>query len=143
MIIVFAVGGFFLGADYSQADPMSVLLTLALTMTAFSALGLISASAILILKKGDPIELLLGSTSSLLGGAFFPLAVMPDWLQMLAKALPITYALEAMRAAVFTGQSVADLWQPLCVLAAMAAVFMPMSLWLFSWAVEKGRRDGT
>ena len=140
--VVFTVGGLFLGADYSRADPLSVLLTLVLTMAAFSALGLISASAIVILKKGDPIELLLGSTSSLLGGAFFPLAVMPDWLQAVAKALPITYALEAMRAAIFAGRSVVELWQPLLVLATMAVVLLPFSLWLFSWAVEKGRRDG-
>lgn len=141
--IVFAVGGLFLGADYSKADLLSVAVTLLLTIAAFSGLGLLSATAIVILKKGDPIELLLGSTSSLLGGAFFPVALMPEWLQLVAKALPITYALDAMRSAIFAGHTVVELWMPLTVLAAMALVLLPGSLWAFSWAVEKGRRDGS
>ncbi len=141
--VVFGVGGLLLGADYSHVDLLSVFVTLVLTIAAFSGLGLLSATAIVILKKGDPIELLLGSTSSLLGGAFFPVAVMPEWLQMLAKALPITHALEAMRLALFAGRSVAELWLELTVLAAMALVLLPGSLWAFDRAVEKGRREGS
>ncbi|MCP4549325.1 MAG: ABC transporter permease, partial [bacterium] len=72
-----------------------------------------------------------------------PVAVMPDWMQLAAKLLPITYALEAMRRALFEGQSLRDLWLPLTVLAAMAVVLLPASLWAFSQAVEKGRRDGS
>ena len=140
--IVFAFGGL-LGADYSRVDLVSFAVTLVLTIAAFSGLGLLSATAIVILKKGDPIELFIGPASSLLGGAFFPVAVMPDWLQTVAKALPITYALEAMRSAIFTGRSVTELWAPLAVLTGMALVLLPGSLWAFSRAVEKGRRDGS
>ncbi len=68
-----------------RVNPLSLLATLVLTIAAFSGLGLLSATAIVLLKKGDPIELLIGSTSSLLGGAFFPVVVMPEWLQGLAK----------------------------------------------------------
>ena len=86
---------------------------------------------------------MIGSTSTLLGGAFFPIAVMPDWMQTLAACLPITYALEAMRLAVFRGQSVTEIWPPLTVLASMAVVLLPLSLLAFSRAVERGRRHGT
>jgi ABC-2 type transport system permease protein len=140
--VVFA-GGWAFGVDYHGANLLSVLVTLLLTMAAFSGLGILSATAIVILKKGDPIELLLGTASTLLGGAFFPIGVMPDGLQMIAKALPITYALEAMRLAILSGHSLRQLWAPLAVLSAMALVILPVSLWAFSLAVERGRREGS
>ncbi len=68
---------------------------------------------------------------------------MPEWLQMLAQALPITHALEAMRLALFAGRSVGELWLPLTVLAVMAMVLLPGSIWAFNLAVEKGRREGS
>ena len=141
--IVFALGGLFLGVDYGGANLVSSLATIVLTIASFSALGILSATGIVILKKGDPVELVIGSVSSLLGGAFFPIALMPEWMQLVAKCLPITYALESMRLALFQGQSVAELWLPLTVLASMAAVLLPVSLLAFSWAVDRSRRDGS
>jgi ABC-type multidrug transport system permease subunit len=39
----------------------------------------------------------------LLGGVFVPLASVPDWLQILARLFPLTYAVEALRAALSDG----------------------------------------
>ena len=86
--IVFLVGGVFLGVDYANANWLSAFLTLALAMVSFLALGILAATAILVLKKGDPIEWIVGSLSSLLGGALFPVSVMPDWMQLAGRFLP-------------------------------------------------------
>ena len=141
--IVFAVGGLVLGADFSRANLLSVSLILLLTIVTFGALGILSATLILILKKGDPIELLIGSSSTLLGGAMFPISVMPNWMQNIANFLPMTHSLEAMRLAVFRGDSIVDLWVPIAALGAMAVILLPASFWSFSRAVEKARREGT
>jgi len=64
-------------------------------------------------------------------------------MQLTAKCLPITWTLEAMRLAVFQGHTIADLWVPLSVLAAMSVVLLPTRLLTFSLAIEKSERDGS
>lgn len=143
IILVFAIGWLFLGVRYENANVLSVLIVLCLTVLTFCSLGIFSAALIIVLKKGDPIEWVFGSLSSLFGGALFPVSIMPGWMQTVSKALPITYSLDAMRLAIFQGYTVKMLWHPLAVLAGMAIVLLPLSVWTFSKAVEKGRRDGS
>ncbi len=38
-----------------------------------------------------------------LGGVFVPLATMPEWLQIFARLLPLTYSVEALRASLMGG----------------------------------------
>lgn len=141
--IVFAIGGLILDVDYSNSNIFSAILTLVLTILTFSALGIFSAAIITVLKKGDPIEWIFGSICSLLGGALFPVTILPPWMQKIAAVLPITHSLDAMRLAVLKGHSIPMLWRQLLTLGGMSIVLLPLSVWSFSRAVDKGRRDGT
>jgi len=143
IILVFLLGWLAFGLDYRNANFLSAAVVLLLTAGAFSGLGILSAAAIVLLKKGDPIEWIFGAASSLLGGALFPVEIMPQWMQCLAVVFPITYALEAMRMAILRGHTVWMLWKPLIVLAATGAVLIPLGVWAFAAAVDKGRRDGS
>ncbi len=142
VVVIALVGGLFLGVDFSQTNLLSAIVIMAVTVAAFSGFGIASAAMIIVLKKGDPIEWLFGSLNSLLGGALFPVSVMPEWLQKVAVCLPMTHALDAMRLAVFQGHSIMMLWKQIAVLGLMAAIMLPLSIWGFSKAVEAGRRSG-
>jgi ABC-2 type transport system permease protein len=142
LLILFWAAWALLGVSYARVDIVSSVVTLLLAMTSFTALGILSATAIVILKRGDPIEFITGAATAILAGAYFPIDLLPDWLRALSKLLPITYALEAMRHAIFQGMSIYELRHPLGVLAAMSAALLPASLALFARAVERGRRDG-
>jgi ABC-2 type transport system permease protein len=132
-----------LGVSFGRADVVSTAVTMLLTMASFTALGILSATAVVILKRGDPVEFIAGAATTILAGAYFPVDLLPDWLRALSKLLPITYALDAMRQAMFQGLSVIELRYSLGVLAVMSLVLMPISLALFARAVERGRRDGS
>ncbi len=143
ILVLFVVSGTLLGVDYSNANLLSSAVVLVLTVMAFSSLGILSAAIIVVMKKGDPIEWVLGSISSLLGGALFPVSIMPKWMQSIAAVLPITYSLDAMRLAVLQGHSIGMLRKQLAILAVMAVLLLPLSVWIFGKAVAKGRRDGS
>ncbi len=143
VVLVLVLGGVLLGVDYSKADFLSAAVVLALTVATFGSLGIFSAAIIVVLKKGDPVEWVFGALCSLLGGALFPVTLLPAWLQRLAAFLPITHALEGMRLAILKGHSVVMLWKPIAILGSMALVLGPVSVWTFSLAVRKGRRDGS
>lgn len=141
--IVFALAALFLGVDFGRANVLSSALVLLFTVLTFSSMGIFSAAIIVVLKKGDPIEWIFGSLSTLLGGALFPVSLLPSWAQRAASALPITYALDAMRLAILRGHTIIQLWRQIAVMAGMSVVLLPLSVWCFSLAVEKGRRDGS
>jgi len=143
LVMVLAASWLLLGVDFSRCNWLSAGVTLVLTVMGFSGLGILSAAFIIVMKKGDPVEWLVGALGSLLGGALFPVAVMPQWLQSISALLPTTYALEAMRLAMLKGHSLWMLRVDLAVLLATAIVLLPVSVWMFSKAVERGRRDGT
>lgn len=143
LVLVLAISSLLLGVDFSSCNFVSMTLILVLTIASLSGFGIFSAAFIVVMKKGDPIEWFIGSLSSMLGGALFPVSLMPGWLQQIAAFLPTTYALESLRLAMLKGASVVVLWREILILAIMAGIFLPASVWIFSKAVEKGRRDGT
>ena len=90
-LLMILLGGVVLfGVDLSHMSVAPTLLVLVLSIAIFMAFGVLSASAIVWLKKGDPITWILGSFGSILGGAYFPVSVMPGWLQSIASRQPVT-----------------------------------------------------
>ena len=143
VLIYIAFGSLFFGMSLRHANIPVALLTLALTITAFSGLGIISASFIMVLKRGDPIKWLFGTFSSFIGGTFFPVTVLPVWLQKVAYLFPIFYALRAMRHAMLQGFSFTALLPDIGALALFSAIILPVSIMAFKWAVRLAKTDGS
>ena len=141
--IYLLLGGLLFGVDFSRTNLPAALLILALTTLSFCSLGIISASFIMVFKRGTPITHLLTSSSNLFGGVFFPIAVLPGWLQNISKLLPITYSLQAMRHAVLNGYSLRTLSHDLLALVAFAGVTLPLSIFIFNIAVKKAKERGS
>jgi ABC-2 type transport system permease protein len=141
VILVAAVCLF--GVDLSRMNVAATLLVVVLSITTFVAFGVLSAAAIVWLKKGDPITWILGSFGSIIGGAYFPVDLMPVWMQKIALLIPISYSLDALRLTMLSGYSVLMVAKPLMELTAIAAVLLPTSVALFAAAVRKGRKEGT
>jgi ABC-2 type transport system permease protein len=143
VLVYLAVGAGLLGVDLGGGNYGAALLVLALTIVAFSSLGVLSASFIMVLKRGDPINWVFGALSTLLGGVYYPIAVLPDWLQKVSALFPITYALHAMRLALLQGASLQVLLPDLAALTIFSALLLPFSLLAFHYAVHRARREGS
>ena len=142
-IIYLVIGAVVFGVDVGQANFPAALVVLVLTILAFSSLGILSASFIMVYKEGDPINWVFSTLSSLLGGVFFPVAVMPAWLQKLSYLMPITYSLDGMRLAILKGYSLYALRSDVIALSIFIIVLMPISIISFDIAVKKAKTDGT
>ena len=106
-------------------------------------MGILAASFIMVLKRGDPITWAFGALSSLLGGVYYPITVMPEWMQWFSKLLPITYALEAMRLALLQGASFSTLMPDILMLGIFSVLLLPVSLFAFRYAVQQAKVDGS
>lgn len=126
-----------------EANWLAVAAVLLATFLAFAGLGIFSASYLLLFKRGNPAKWFLLSVSGVTGGMLFPINVLPDWLQALAKLNPVTYALEGMRAALLAGAGWTSIWRPLLVLLAFASALLPMAMLVFAWALRRTKATGT
>jgi ABC-2 type transport system permease protein len=143
-LLLILLGGVFLfDVNLSSVNFAATLVVLLVSIAIFVAFGVLSAAAIVWLKKGDPITWLIGGFGTILGGAYFPIDVMPAWMQKLAFLVPVTYSLDALRLTMLKGASLAAAATPVLVLASMALLLLPVSVAVFSAAVRKGRREGT
>jgi ABC-2 type transport system permease protein len=141
--VVLPVGGALLGVHFGAIDPLALVATALLSLAAFAALGLIGAALTMLLRRTDPMTIVVGVAGVLLGGVFFPMDVMPAWLRPLAWGFPLAPSLEALRAVLFHGAMLGELARPLLALAGFAALAAPLGAALFASALRRARVDGS
>lgn len=125
------------------ANWLGAAVVLLLSVAAFAGFGILSAAYLLVFKRGNPTHWLLLGLSGLIGGTLYPVSVLPEWLQSLARLIPITYSLEGMRAALLEGASLGALWPSIRGLLLFAVVVLPLSCVAFAWALRRTKVTGT
>ena len=143
VIVYLALGGLLFGVDFSKGNFLAAFVILFLTILCFSGIGIISASFIMVFKRGNPINWVLSSGSALFGGVFFPITILPLWLRSISWMLPITYALRAMRHAMLQGYPLSAMYQDLLILLVFTALILPLSIFCFRYAVKQAKVKGT
>lgn len=143
VFVYLALGGLVFGVQLDKGNTPAALVVLVLTIIAMTSLGIIAASFIMVLKRGDPVTILVNSVAVLLGGVYYPVELMPLWLQQLSRLLPITYSLDAMRRALLTEASFQEIMPDIIALAIFGTVLVPVSLLIFRYAVHRAKVDGS
>ena len=104
-LLILVTGALVMGVDLSHMNLPATMLVLLFSILTFVAFGVLSAATILWLKKGDPLAWILGGLGTMLGGAYFPVDVLPQWLRQISFLIPITYSLDALRLTMLKGYS--------------------------------------
>ncbi len=143
MHIFITLGIFLFKISFANVNILSTLVILFLTIISFSSLGILSASFIMVFKRGNPVGWIINSLGGLIGGVYFPITIMPGWLQFLAKFLPITYAIRAVELAVYQGFALSQLTKEIGFLLLFSLFLLPLSFASFKFALKKARQQGS
>lgn len=143
VVVFLAIGILALGMNVNGGNFPGALGILILTVLCFSCFGILSASFIMVLKKGNPFNWLFVNVSWLLGGVYYPISILPDWAQKASHLLPITYSLEGMRLALLKGFNNHQLLPYILPLAGISLILLPISIGCFIFAVNKARDNGS
>ena len=136
--------GLAFGFSLARADPWSSLLVMVLAIASFSAMGILTASVVVLIKRGaESITQVMTAATVALSGVLYPVDVLPRWLALAAEFLPFTHALRGLRLALLRGASISELRAELLALAGFAVVLFPVGLASFALAVRRSRRTGT
>jgi len=143
VVLYLLLGVLVLGVKLAGANYLGALLILFITIIAFSSFGVISASFTMVMKKGNPVNWIFNNLSWLLGGVFYPVAILPGWLQKISYILPITYSLEGMRLALLKGCRTSELLPSIFPLLIFTVIVLPTSLLAFAYAVKRAKAEGS
>ena len=142
LIFVQLLLGTWLGADFSQANWLSMALVALLSLSSLLSYGILSAAFTLIFKRSDPLNWFIGATAYLFSGVYFPITVLPPVLRVVSYALPFTYAIDGLRGALMRGDAPLALRGNLLALLGFTVVLLPLSIWALQAAIRYLRRTG-
>ncbi|MDA2916801.1 ABC transporter permease [Nitrospinae bacterium AH_259_B05_G02_I21] len=143
MVLYLLVGALVFGVDFSSVNLLSAGCILGLSVLAFSCLGTLDACFVLAFQRGSPVAWFAGSLLGLVGGVYVPVSVLPDWLQLVARLNPVTYAVEAMQRAVYHGASLRDVSPHATALALFVLLLIPVSYWTLTRAIRRAKINGS
>ncbi len=166
-IVIVAGLMLFIDLDLSRANIVGLLVVLVVSSVAFIGLGLMAAVLpVFSPERGAEATNIFQGLLLLVSGVYYPVSVLPGWLQPLAAISPATYALSACRKLIGIGDAVATppgtnpaafeqlegaplsaVVPELVVLALMGIVMVPLGLYVFgrveAWAKRTGKLKRT
>jgi ABC-2 type transport system permease protein len=130
----------FLNLDVGGASWPGFALTVLSSGMAMSTVGIVLISGVVLLKRAEVLASLTGLGLAVLGGAYFPIAVLPDWLQRVANVLPSRFAYDGVRAALFRGQGWAG---DVLILVLFSAGGLAVACSFFAAALQLAKKRGS
>jgi ABC-2 type transport system permease protein len=120
-----------------QGDLMLVVLVLFLGVYSFVGLGITLTSVAEDEETAAMIMMTLTMPMIFLSGVFFPIQMMPDFMQTISHLLPFTYAIDAMRRIMIFGVALADVGTDMAILLAFGTVMLIIAIPAFEKAMTR------
>ena len=142
-VLLFGVVSEFLDVNFIHADFGAAMVVLAASSFSFVGIGMMTAVLPLISpEKGTQLGFIAQGLLLVVSGVYYPVEVMPGWMEALAAVSPATYALEGIRAAVLEGAGLGELGGDLWPLAILGVVAIPAGLGVFRAGERYAKRHG-
>lgn len=139
--VFIAVASLF-GLQLTHTNLLTLFVLLLLTVLSSTPLGVIAAAMVIVFKKTGPVDFVMGMAMTIFGGIYIPLSALPVVMQRIGWTLPITHALNGLRAALH-GESLTQISAEIVWLSVAITILFPLSLYAFAIAVRHAKFDGT
>jgi ABC-2 type transport system permease protein len=129
--------------DMSQANLLGGAVMLLVGSLSFVGVGIMgSILPLLFPERGSQMTHVFIALLLLVSGVYYPVEVLPSFLQELSKYSPATYVLNGAREALLKGTSVPELWPYIWPVFLMGLIAIPAGLWVFNQAERYAKRNG-
>jgi ABC-2 type transport system permease protein len=142
-VLLFGVVALFFDLNLSHADFVAALVVLLIASFPFIGIGMMTAVLPLISpEKGTQLGFIAQGLLLVVSGVYYPVDVLPEWMQWLAKISPATYALDGMRDAIVEGQGLGLMWDEIWPLIVIGFFSIPLGLWVFHRGERYAKQHG-
>jgi ABC-2 type transport system permease protein len=140
-VLLFLVVAAFFSLSLGRANFAAALLILVVASISFFGIGMMTAVLPLISpEKGAQLGFVAQGLLLVVSGVYYPVSVLPAWMEWWARVSPATYALRGIRRSVLDGGGVA--WADIWPLLLIGAASIPLGLWIFSRGERYAKRHG-
>jgi ABC-2 type transport system permease protein len=133
--------GLLFGVRLNGSVWMIVLMMLA-AIPAIYGLGFAFASLVITIKEASAFVYLVRGLVMIFCGITFPISLLPEWMQEVAKWLPQTYLIHGMRAAAFSNAGLPELIPDVIPLLLFGAFWLAVGYSTFLWMERRARQTG-
>jgi ABC-2 type transport system permease protein len=141
--VVFVVIALFFGLHMPSANFVSAVVLLAIASVSFIGIGMMTAVLPLISpEKGTQLGYIAQGLMLVVSGVYYPVSVLPEWMQWLSTISPATYALDGIRDAILSGDGVGQLWDEIWPLILTGVASIPLGLAIFRAGEQYAKRHG-
>jgi ABC-2 type transport system permease protein len=142
-ILLFGVVALFFSLDLSHADFLAALVLLLVASFSFIGIGMMTAVLPLISpEKGTQLGFMAQGILLVVSGVYYPVDVLPEWMQFFSKISPATYALDGLRDAILDGDGLSAMGDELWPLVVIGIVSIPLGLWVFRRGERYAKQHG-
>jgi ABC-2 type transport system permease protein len=134
IILGLSIGLFGVVVQGSLALVVGLLL---LTVFSIVGLGILITSFTSTEETASMVMMTITFPMMFLSGVFFPLQQMPEFMQVIAKFLPLTYAVTALRRVVVLGVGIPAISTDIIILFGFGAVLLCVALMVFERAMKR------
>jgi ABC-2 type transport system permease protein len=141
--ILFVIIAAVFGLHMPNADFVAALVILAVASVSFVGIGMMASVLPLISpEKGAQLGFIAQGTLLVISGVYYPVSVLPQWMEWLSTISPATYALRGIRHAILDGASVGVLWGDIWPLIVIGIASIPIGLEIFRRGEVYAKRHG-
>ncbi|MCC6457501.1 MAG: ABC transporter permease [Caldilineaceae bacterium] len=130
-LLVFGVG-LAVGLDFGP-NPALLLLAMAAFVLCCTALTFAIAPLLASEQQAGVMTQLLSLSFASLGGAWWPLEIVPEFMQFIGHLTPVAWVMDAFRDLLFYGGGLVDVLPEIGVLLAAAALLFGIGIWRFRY----------
>ncbi|HLG07512.1 MAG TPA: ABC transporter permease [Gaiellaceae bacterium] len=142
-VFLFTVCALFFDLSMPDANFLAAFIVLAIASISFIGIGVMTSVLPLISpEKGTQLGFVAQGTLLVVSGVYYPVEVLPQWMQWIAKFSPATYALEGAREAILEGAPLSAMWDEIWPLLIIGAISIPLGLWVFSRGELYAKKHG-
>ena len=142
-VLLFAVVALFFGLALDDANYTAALVVLMVASISFFGIGMMTAVLPLISpEKGAQLGFIAQGMLLVVSGVYYPVEVLPEWMQAISVISPATYALDGIRAAILDGAGLSEMGDELWPLLVIGVVSIPLGLAVFGIGERYAKRHG-
>jgi ABC-2 type transport system permease protein len=110
---------------------------------AFAALGMFFAASVLIFKRMMAGAGLLLTLISFTSGVYFPVTLLPNWIEWVSEVQPFTPSIQLLRHVLIGAELAHDPWLVALKIAGFVVLMVPAGFFALRAATRIGQRTGT
>jgi ABC-2 type transport system permease protein len=131
-LILILFGALAFGVPWGSA-PLALAVMVVAFSLAITALGLMFAALTKTLAQANALSTIVVLSIAALGGAWWPLDIVPGWMQTLGRLSPISWAMDGFHDIITRGLGVTAVLPEAGILLAFTAVFLAVGVWRFRY----------